>query len=146
MDQPNPNTEPHSAQSQEILLASPKPNQIAKTVDLEEIPYSDPVPSSPLINHSSDNSSSLAIIPYMAPHNLPQENKDGIDEREIESPPVIQTPHTDLSQDLTRQSARLKRKHPVQYIIGTLVSAPHQNRISLLRAGIDSLINDFPYA
>jgi hypothetical protein len=33
----------------------------------------------------------------------------------------------------------------VQYVIGSPVPAPHQNRISLFRAGIDSLIHQFPY-
>jgi hypothetical protein len=34
----------------------------------------------------------------------------------------------------------------VQYLTGTPVPAPHQNRIPLLRAGIDALMNDFLYS
>jgi hypothetical protein len=34
----------------------------------------------------------------------------------------------------------------VQYLTGTPVPAPYQNRIPLLRAGIDTLINDFLYS
>jgi hypothetical protein len=78
--------------------------------------------------------------------NSSQENNNYNGERDVESPPVIQTPHTDHSQDLTRQSVRIKRKHLIQYITGTPVLAPHQNRIPLLRAGIDLLINDFSYS
>jgi hypothetical protein len=36
-------------------------------------------------------------------------------------------------------------KVPVQYVTGSPVPAPHQNRIPLFRAGIDSLVNQFPY-
>jgi hypothetical protein len=66
-------------------------------VDLEKLPYSDPIPSPPIINQFSKNSSSLAIIPYMAPPSPPQENNNDSDMEAEESPPVVQAPPTDHS-------------------------------------------------
>lgn len=57
----------------------------------------------------------------------------------LEVPPLNQAPPE------PRQSTRLKGKRPIQFSSGAPVQGPPQNRIPLLRAGIDSLINDFPY-
>lgn len=54
-------------------------------------------------------------------------------------PPLNQAPPE------PRRSTRLKGKRPIPFSSGAPVQGPPQQRIPLLRAGIDSLIKDFPY-
>jgi Domain of unknown function (DUF4283) len=126
-----------------------------ETIEMEEIPYTEE--AIPPINTSQTESSptNLALIPFsqspLLPHDQvisPQpinEVEEEADQEILEITPLDQI-KPPIVTDQVRQSARIKEKLPIQYITGTPVPAPIQNRIPLLRAGIDSLICDFPYA
>jgi hypothetical protein len=69
-----------------------------------------------------------------------QEKTTPISQKTLVIPPLNQIPS-----QAPWQSTRLKSKRPVHFITGTSVLAPLHNRIPFLRAGIQSLINEFPY-
>jgi hypothetical protein len=89
----------------------------------------------------------MAIVTF-----TPQLDKGKISgglESALDIQPIRQAPPSPSqvlnSEKITRQSIRLKGKVPVHYVTGSPVPAPHQNKIPLFRAGIDSLVNQFPY-
>jgi hypothetical protein len=68
-------------------------------------------------------------------------------QRKTETEPINQDPHNiPSSLQLIRKSTRLKTKQPIQYLTGAPLLASNQLRSSLLRAGINFLIQNFPYS
>jgi hypothetical protein len=126
-----------------------------ETIEMEEIPYTEEVIPPITISQTESSPTNLALIPFSQSPLLPYEQEipqqtineveEEADQEILEITPLDQIKPPVVT-DQVRQSARIKKKLPIQYITGTPVPAPIQNRIPLLRAGIDSLICDFPYA
>jgi hypothetical protein len=119
---------------------------IQKHIEMEEVPYTEPSAQKPSSTETL-TLTSLAIVQYSEEGAKSAENTDKGEEEETEA--ILATP---LNQALPqsspkphRQSDKIKKKLPIQYFTGAPVPAPHQNRLPLLRAGIDTLIGDFPY-
>jgi hypothetical protein len=90
----------------------------------------------------------MAIIPFSTlEFGNPKKNQEPVPEKTTSIPQetLVIPPLNQIPFQAPRQSTRLKSKRSVHFITGTPVPAPLQNIISLLRAGIQSLINEFPY-
>jgi hypothetical protein len=128
--------------------ANPIKEPIQKNIEIEEIPYSTPIrPNSPHQVVDYDPQQNLAIVTF-TPLFGNEKTSEGAQPildvqplRQASPPPLSLVPKP---AQVTRQSTRLKGKVPVQYVTGSPVPAPHQNRIPLFRAGINSLVDQFP--
>lgn len=144
------------------LLSPAKETEVEQeTIEIEEIPYSSPKfkSSGKRKIEEMPKNKNLAIITYSGPDQtlVFQENSmqqgAGEAEKEVEdlngevesTQEILEVPPLNQAPPESRQSTRLKGKRPIQFSSGAPVQGPPQNRIPLLRAGIDSLINDFPY-
>jgi hypothetical protein len=153
------NIAPETQQIPKSTLQSPQnpatiPDQ--EIIEIEEIPYTEPADPPITKSHTESSPTNLALIPFSQDPLHPYEQEipsqqinNGVEEEAdqeiLEITPLDQIKPSIIPEP-ARQSERIKKKLPVQYITGTPVPAPIQNKIPLLRACIDSLICDFPYA
>jgi hypothetical protein len=123
---------------------------------MEEISYTEPADPPIIKSHTKSSPTNLALIPFSQDPLHPYEQEisfqqinNGVeeeaDQKILEITPLDQIKPSIITEP-ARQSERIKKKLPVQYITCTSIPAPIQNRIPLLRTSIDSLICDFPYA
>jgi hypothetical protein len=116
-----------------------------EAIEVEEVPYSEHNRQSISPPTKPESSLSLAIVPYKEPAlpNIEPEaaNYEGINEEDLA---IHNT--TTFFPEKVRLSERLKKKVSIKYITNIHVPVSFQNKIPLLRVGIDSLISVFPYA
>jgi hypothetical protein len=119
-------------------------NASEEQIEIENILYFSPNKEKEVVKSVEyNNSKKIAIVTFS---DTPREDRLVEAEEVLDVEPLIKASPTPPSlPQPPRQSSRLKFKLLVQYVTGSPVTAPHQNRLPLHRAGIDSLVNQFSY-
>jgi hypothetical protein len=119
-------------------------NASEEQIEIENIPYFSPNKGKEVVKSIEYNSSKkMNIVTF---NDTPREDRLVEEEEVLDMEPLIKASPTPPSlPQPPRQSSRLKFKLSVQYVTGSPVTTLHQNRLPLLRAGIDSLVNQFSY-